>query len=92
MRFVQSEIPEELLPLKLQGREPIGVAIKDKLIKQFYGTEDLEKEGKYILNFASDIEPSIKAPYPAWFLFGKLVDLFYPYPDGFVERNTLFSK
>ena len=83
MRFVQSEIPEELFAFRnYKGREPIGVAIKDKLIKQFYGTEDLEKEGKYILNFASDIEPSIKAPYPAWFLFGKLVDLFYPYPDG----------
>lgn len=84
VRFIQSEIPEELIVFydNYKGKEPVGVDIKSELLKQFYGTDDLEREGKRILNYASNIDTSIKVPYLSWFLFGKLVDLFYPYPDG----------
>lgn len=93
MRFVQSEIPEELFAFRnYEGREPIGVAIRDELIKRYYGMEDLEKEGKYILNFASNIEPSIKVPYPTWFFFEKLVGLFYPYSDGLWKEILFFAN
>lgn len=93
MRFVQSEIPEEFFTFRnYEGREPIGIAIRDELIKRYYGMEDLEKEGKYILNFASNIEPSIKVPYPTWFFFEKLVSLFYPYSDGLWKEILFFAN
>ena len=94
MRFIQSEIPEELIALynNYKGKEPVGIDIKSELLKQFRGNDDLEREGKFILNYASDIDHSIKVPYVSWFLFGKLVYLFYPYPDGLWKEILFFAN
>ncbi len=83
-RFIKSESLLELniLSQNYNKKEPEGAELKQILLKQFWGNDDLEKEGKYILNNTCNIQSNINISYPSLYLLNRLVDWFYPYPNG----------
>jgi tetratricopeptide (TPR) repeat protein len=83
--FIQSEVPEDIKVL-YRGLETKGVDLSNMLIKRF-GEVKIHKEGyKCILKHPNGIQPSMEIPYPAWHMFEKLTDWFFPlYSEAYSE-------
>jgi len=86
--FIQSEIPQDVSTL-YKGLESKGVDFTTMLISRFYEVQIQEEGRTYILKHPKGIQPSMEIPYPAWYMFEKLTDWFYPLysDDGWVGKS-----
>jgi len=86
--FIQSEIPQGISTSLYKGLESKGVDFTSKLMSRFYEVQIQEEGRTYILKHPKGIPLSMEIPYPAWYMFEKLTDWFYPLysDDGWNSR------